>query len=248
MSAVPDTAKSTPPYVPFPTFKTFIDQISDTVVPTKVDRHVLSGFSGTARRELIPALKYLGLIADDATTTHALKTLVEAKKTGKTEWQHALRERLDGSYKDILPQINLENGTIGEVTAAFKAVGCESGVADKSIRFLLRALQDAGVVVSPHITKRRSGNGQASKKPRPKKSVTPPEEAAKDTPPKAPPLIVHKNDGREPLPAGFERLPIPGRPGAYIQYPTDLEETDCQLFEASILTLRVFLKAKGGSP
>lgn len=239
--------RPTPPYVAFPTFKGFIDKLRDSVVPTQIDNTVLDKYSGTAKLALKPALKFLGLIEEDHTSTDRLRRLVKARQAGDQEWYLALRELLEQTYGDIVAGVDLKHGTVGNLETVFKdRAGVDGSVRQKAIRFYLYALQDAGVEVSPHMKGRRGGAG-GTRKPR---KARKPKDATSPTPPTPPaPGSSPDHDRRqrqdEP-PEGHERLAVPGYPDTFIQYPVDLSDQVLGLLKAHIATLDFFVQVQSG--
>ena len=66
----------TPPYTSYRTFRTFIDDLREHGVPSRIDRSVLTRFSGVVGSQLMHALRFLGLIEDDGRPTPRLRELV----------------------------------------------------------------------------------------------------------------------------------------------------------------------------
>ena len=58
-------SSGTPPYTSYRTFKTFIEDLHEHGVPSRVDRSVLTRFSGVVGTQLMHALRFLGLIEDE---------------------------------------------------------------------------------------------------------------------------------------------------------------------------------------
>ncbi len=102
-----DPAKTarTPPYTSYRTFKTFIEDLRDEGVPSRIDRSVLTRFSGVVGAQLTHALRFLGLIDDDGRPTGRLRELVKAQEAGR--WPEALRDLLRQDYAPIFA-IDLE--------------------------------------------------------------------------------------------------------------------------------------------
>jgi hypothetical protein len=246
-----EDAKTAPPYAAFATFRTFIDKMTDSVVPTSVDRNVLASFSGSSRLALVPGLKFLGLLeGDDNKTTDRLRTLVEARTGGEGPWKAELHSLLQDAYRDIIAGVDLERGTASDLETAFKQnARVEGSVQKKAIRFFLYGLKEAGVTVSPHMTGRRVGGSVSNgRKPRRRKPAVPdkPHDAAGAA-------GVITGGGPQPRqrhgpPEGYDRLPILGREDAFIQYPVPLTESDCEVIAGAVNYLRVLLKVqeKGG--
>ena len=68
----------TPPYTSYRTFRTFIDDLHEHGIPSRIDRSVLTRFSGVVGTQLMHALRFLGLIEDDGRPTQHLRELVSA--------------------------------------------------------------------------------------------------------------------------------------------------------------------------
>jgi hypothetical protein len=125
--------------------------------------------SGTARSQLISALKFLGLIEPDGTTQDSLKKLADAYNTDK--WKSTLSGFLGISYKRVITDLNLLDATPAMLRERFKSNGgVDGGTVDSALRFYLSGLKEAEVPFSEHlvirqrapkgsgaITRRRSG-------------------------------------------------------------------------------------------
>lgn len=236
-----DTNFPTPPYVPYQTFKTFIINLDQSgVVPTKIDRRVLSTFSGSAQAALIPGLKFLGLIDDEAATTERLKRLVAARAQGDDAWKQDLKELLSSCFGEIIGDLDLSSGTYGELVEAFRTrAGTSASVVTKNVRFYLQAMEDAGWTYSPHMKAKRSpssstgGNRQPRKRTRtPRRPETPTDGSAGAGTP------GRERTGHGRLPEGFARQDIPTIEGAYIVYPVAMSESQFKLFEAALQFMR----------
>ena len=81
----------TAPYTSYRTFRTFIEDLSEHGLPSRIDRSVLTRFSGVVGTQLMHALRFLGLIEDDGRATPRLKDLVKAH--GAPSWPERLLER-----------------------------------------------------------------------------------------------------------------------------------------------------------
>ena len=227
---------ATPPYVSYGVFRSTIEQLADSTVPTgPLDRRVLDGMSGADYGALISGLRFLGFVDDDRKATPEYRSLVQASQDAQ-RFNAQLLETLTDKYKPIVGKMDLQHGTITELEAAFKNYGVSQGqMLTKTVRFFVKALQACGVSVSPHITK-----------PKPK---TPRILASKNgdksraNPASSSPASV-QHPPTPTLPKGFERLPIPGLADAFIQYPANLTEAHCQLFDAMIGVLRTYVKAR----
>lgn len=227
------------PYMSYGIFEKSIETLAETTVPTgPLDRRVFSGFSGNDYSALISGLRFLGLIDGERKATQAYRDLVQSW-ADKPKFKEAVVNLISTRYRPIIGDVNLRQGTGAELEKAFR----ESGVASsqmqlKTIRFFLKALTDNGFALSPHITARKPrGAVSATRKngnSRTRIQSKPPQSNSADS------------MATEEVPSGFERLPIPGMPNSFIQYPVNLSEGQCQIMEAMVGVLRKSVEARTG--
>jgi hypothetical protein len=220
-------SSGTPPYTSYRTFKTFIEDLHEHGVPSRIDRSVLTRFSGVVGTQLMHALRFLGLIEDDGRPTERLKALVKAH--GSREWPQQFLELLRHEYAPMFA-IDLESATPSHFNEAFrKAFPAADAVVQKCVTFFLYAANDAGVRISGRVLKGR--------KPR---SLTPRRKPAK-------PVFAHlpTNDfeagsaPQAPLP------PIEGKtPSEMLLAHLDLNEMDDEQ-QAAVWTLLKYFKVRG---
>jgi hypothetical protein len=231
------SSKVPPPYMSFGVFKSTIETLAETIVPSgPLDRRVLHGLSGADYGALMSGLHFLALVDDERRATEKYRALVQASKDSEKFKELFLVILLD-KYGPIIGKLNLKHGTIAELEKAFKDYGVGAGqMLTKSIRFFLKAMTEAGVTPGPHMTV--------------SKSRTPSTAAKKNTLERA---RARSKPQREELhgeevtpPSGFERLPLPGVPNSFIQYPVNLTEAHCQILEGMVGVLRTSVKARTG--
>lgn len=229
--------KSPAPYMSYGVFTRTIDALSSTTVPTgPLDRRVLHELSGADYGSLMSGLRFLGLIDDENRATAEFRNLVVARKDTE-KFKTQLLGVITPKYMPIVGKLDLKQGTLAELEAAFKKAGVASGqMLTKTIRFFLKAYTECGFPFSPHITE-----------PKPRAR------SAKRTKPKKPTVAHHPkgiSDGtgksEDDTPTGFERLPLPGMPNSFIQYPANLTDAQCAVFEAMVGVLRTGIKARTG--
>jgi len=140
------------PYIAFSTLKTFIAPLKQHIVPTRIERSLLSNISGTVQGQLMTALRFLRLIDFEDRPTDNLKALVG--DFGKeTEWKDTLKIVLENAYPEMF-RLPLESISPQEFNDAFKAAyPCEGGTLRKSVTFFINAAREAGVGISPFLTK-----------------------------------------------------------------------------------------------
>jgi Family of unknown function (DUF5343) len=217
-------SSGTPPYTSYRTFKTFIEDLHEHGVPSRVDRSVLTRFSGIVGTQLMHALRFLGLVEDDGRPTERLKELVKAHATGR--WPETLLETLGQEYAPMFA-IDLATATPSHFNEAFRrSFPAADAVVQKCVTFFLYAANDAGVKISSRVLKGR--------KPR---SLTPRRKPAK--PAFAHPPIREFDDAPSPLP------PLEGRkPSEMLLAHLDPNEMD-EAQQAAIWTLLKYFKARG---
>lgn len=197
------------PYVSYPTFKTFIRHLKDTVVTEKIDSSMMpQNFSGSARAAVTTALKSLGLIDDKNNTTNKLKELVTAFDSAA--WPTKIKECVLSTYSDITQNIDLESATRKQVEQIFEDASPQ--MKDKYIRFFLSANKDAGVEYSPHLKIRRRSKKKRIEKLTPKRAASgkqkniPQGEKPKDE--KTPPDMFDQPIPIEPIDRCYIRVPL----------------------------------------
>ncbi|HEY1454579.1 MAG TPA: DUF5343 domain-containing protein [Roseiarcus sp.] len=152
----------TAPYTSYRTFKTFIEDLGEHGVPSRIDRSVLTRFSGVVGTQLMHALRFLGLIDDEGRPTQRLREFVIAH--GGAEWPETLSQALEQAYAPIFA-IDLETATPSHFSAAFrKAFPAADAVVQKCVTFFLYAAADAGLKVSARILKGRKPRSVAPRR------------------------------------------------------------------------------------
>ena len=217
----------TPPYTSYRTFKTFIEDLHEHGVPSRIDRSVLTRFSGVVGSQLMHALRFLGLIEDDGRPTPRLKALMKAHDAG--HWAATLLEVLRHNYAPMFA-IDLETATPSHFNEAFrKAFPAADAVVQKCVTFFLYAANDAGVKISGRVLKGRKPRSLTPRrKPsRPPFSAPPPREA--ETPP-APRPALALGDGAKPSELLLMHLD-----------PNEMDDAQ----QAAVWTLLKYFKARG---
>ena len=222
-------SSGTPPYTSYRTFKTFIEDLHEHGVPSRIDRSVLTRFSGVVGTQLMHALRFLGLIEDDGRPTQRLKELMKAHGAG--HWPEKFLELLRQEYAPMFA-IDLETATPSHFNEAFrKAFPAADAVVQKCVTFFLYAANDAGVKISGRVLKGR--------KPR---SLTPRRKPAR-------PAFAHppirEFEAAPPQPQARLRPRIEGKkPSEILLTHLDPNEMDDEQ-QAAVWTLLKYFKARG---
>jgi hypothetical protein len=223
-------SSGTPPYTSYRTFKTFIEDLHEHGVPSRIDRSVLTRFSGVVGSQLMHALRFLGLIEDDGRPTQRLKELIKAQGAG--HWPAKLLELLRQEYAPMFA-IDLETATPSHFNETFRrAFPAADAVVQKCVTFFLYAANDAGVKVSGRVLKGR--------KPR---SLTPRRKPAR--PAFAHPPIKELEAGSPPPPPqSAPPLSDSRKPSEILLLHLDPNEMDDEQ-QAAVWTLLKYFKSRG---
>lgn len=154
--------KHLPPYVSYRTFHNFIERLQQRI-PSRIDRSywgdILSGSTGT---QLMAALRFLGLIDANGKPTELLEPLVMARGEPRAK---LLRELTTIAYDFVVNSpLDLESATYAQLGELFSnTFQMTDDVSRKCVKFFIAMSGDAGVPLSPFITKRtratHSGTG-----------------------------------------------------------------------------------------
>jgi hypothetical protein len=221
-------SSGTPPYTSYRTFKTFIEDLHEHGVPSRIDRSVLTRFSGVVGTQLMHALRFLGLIDDDGCPAERLKALVKVHGTGG--WSEKLLELLGHEYAPMFA-IDLETATPSHFNEAFRrAFPAADAVVQKCVTFFLYAANDAGVKISGRVLKGR--------KPR---SLTPHRKPAKPASARSP---IKAFEAGPPQPQPVTSRAEGKTPSEMLLTHLDPNEMDDEQ-QAAVWTLLKYFKARG---
>jgi len=162
--------KHLPPYVSYRTFYNFIERLQQRM-PSRIDRsywgELLSGSNGT---QLMAALHFLYLIDINGKLMEMLKRLVEARGEQRTRILHDIA---DDAYGFVLKSsLDLESATYSQLVEVFhNTFQLTDDVSRKCVKFFIAIAGDAGLKISPFITRRtRSARTNTGTKVSAKKS------------------------------------------------------------------------------
>jgi hypothetical protein len=154
--------KHLPPYVSYRTFHNFIEQLQQRM-PSRIDRSywgdILSGSTGI---QLMAALRFLGLIDANGKPAERLKPLVSARGEPRTQF---LRDITYDAFGFVLKSsLDLESATYSQLEEVFhNTFQLTDDVSRKCVKFFIAMAGDAGMTLSPFITRRtrssHSGTG-----------------------------------------------------------------------------------------
>ena len=161
-----EKSKVSPPYTSFQSFKTLLGNLKEHGVPSRIDRSVLTNFSGAVGSQLITAFRFLKLINADNQPSEKLHGLVEALDT--PSFKGELEGVIRNAYGPIF-SIDLETATPGLFGEHFKKTfGGADAVISKCMTFFLNAAQEADILVSPRILSKTKPRAKTTKRKKPK--------------------------------------------------------------------------------
>lgn len=236
--------KLLPAYVSYKTFLAFVDDLKATAVPSHIDRSIMTKMSGGTQGQLLASLRFLNLIDDEDVVQPELRELVGSRGQ-KDKWNASLSKVLRAAYPTVFDSVDVETATGQTLTEAFRKTGLDGATLQKSYRYFVLALEDAGVKISPHIKRGGPKAPPRRKKPRGNGEVAdlglvsgdghdrPPDNDIVKLPP------ANNYDGVHPMIAGLvQSLPEPG------SAMTERKRTDFEATFGMVLKLAYKVAAK----
>lgn len=153
--------KHLPPYVSYRTFHNFMQQLQQRM-PSRIDRSywgdILSGSTGT---QLMAALHFLNLVDVNGKPMERLRAFVVARGDQRTQ---LLNEIASEAFDFVLKSsIELESATYSQLQEVFhNTFQLTDDVSRKCVKFFIAMSNDAGMTISPFITKRTRSNRPAA--------------------------------------------------------------------------------------
>jgi len=137
--------------MPYKTFGTFLDHLRAIGTPSHIDKSVMTSLSGGMQSWLKAALRYMKLINGDDTPTAALEQLANAQGDDR---KALMRELFAKTYAFLNGKVDLTKTTPVKLREAIVAEGGQGETVEKIITFMVAMAKDAGVSISPLLTKR----------------------------------------------------------------------------------------------
>ena len=211
------TRASAPPYIPYLTFRNFIEWLESDGIPLRFDRTAWSKkYSGSTGPQLLNGLRFLNLLQGEV-PTGVLERVVEAKGEDRKE---LLRGLFHEAY-DAIRFKDLPRATPGMLREWITTYGIDGDTVRKAESFFINAAKDLDIPISSGLKKlARNRPAQGSTRtPRPPTREKPgrqPREGSAPPDPPAPPVPPGGDDKAEAqaslmLWGLFKRLPAPGK-------------------------------------
>ena len=158
--AVP-VEKAIPPYAPYRSFRNFIESLKQGI-PARIDRSVMSSFSGALQSQLTTTMRYLGLTRESGHPTDLLPKLVNSEGPERVKVMYDILVR---SYPFLFVGFDLKTATPRMLEEQFSDTGASGGTLDKCTNFFLAAAKDAGIETSHHFKSQRGPRIQRRQRP-----------------------------------------------------------------------------------
>ncbi|MGD0795443.1 MAG: DUF5343 domain-containing protein [Dehalococcoidales bacterium] len=193
--------KHLPPYVSYRTFHNFIDRLQQQGTPQRIDRSYWSSIlSGSTGPQLMAAMRFLGLVDANDKPTERLKLLVPAD--GEKRIQLIRGVATEAFSFVIKSNLDLSSATYAQLEECFHSnFNLTDDVRRKCVKFFIAMAGDAGIHVSPHITRHtRAAHGSSGTRNSARKTV--PNTTQYPLMPQGKPVPQGKK-----VPQGMEHLP-----------------------------------------
>jgi len=153
--------KHLPPYVSYRTFCNFLDGLQQRM-PSRIDRSYWGDmYSGSNGTQLMAALRFLKLIDANGKPTDQLRLLAAVRGEQRAP---TLRKIINESFDFVLHgPLDLEHATYAQLEEVFhNAFQITEDVSRKCLKFFIAMASDAGMPLSPFITKKTRGTHPSS--------------------------------------------------------------------------------------
>ena len=165
--------KYSPPYISSRSFYHLLELLQENV-PGRIDRSYLDTmFSGSASTQVMAAMRFLNLVDDGNKPTHHLRLLVDSRGDERTK---RLKDVCTNSFGIVFNNnsLDLQTATYAQLEELFQVhFGVDGDVRRKCIKFFTSLATDAGISLSPHITKKVRTSHSNSTARAPVKRVAP---------------------------------------------------------------------------
>ena len=152
--------KRSPPYVSYRSFLTLLEELQRGL-PARLDRSYWGDkFSGSTGTQLMSALRFLNLIDPGGIPTGQLKELIVTRGAPRAE---ILRKISQQSFTFLTSNtFESEKATYAQLEEVFnEEYQVDRDVARKCIKFFIELANDAGLPLSPFITKKSKSSRSA---------------------------------------------------------------------------------------
>ena len=145
----PETKTAKPPYLSFTTLTNFLNGFKESGIPTRIDKSIMPGQSGSTQSYILSALEFFDLMdAKSGTPKDDLEKLVTAEGDAqKAKWK-ALFLR---AYEPVINGLDLQRATAGQLLENFKQYNYGGDTLRKCHVFFVAVADAAGVTLANHL-------------------------------------------------------------------------------------------------
>jgi hypothetical protein len=159
----------TPPYLPFSSFLTALDQLAQAM-PNVITKEVFPSHSGLLQGQVISALKFFDLVAENGIPKgDRLERLASEKEIHQRRAN--LRTLLKSSYAEII-KLDLPKVTPSQLDDAFGKYGVSGDTKKKAKTFFVKAAKFAELNLSPLLIRKGRGPLSSRKRRSPSQSLS----------------------------------------------------------------------------
>ena len=146
-------AKATPPYIPWATLISSLDNLhthANIRPPGRFDKSLWETQAGSVQGQLILAYRFLGFIDSNNKVLAPLPHVADATPEKRKE---LLRKIVEDKYATVLSK-GLETISSGQLKQAFEAFGVSGSTLDRAMRFFIKACQELGIPISKRVSEK----------------------------------------------------------------------------------------------
>src|SRR5262245_2186039 len=129
------TSGPLPPYTAFQSIKTLSRDLKEHGIPTRIDRSVMTNFSGAVGNQILTALKFLKLTDDENKPTEKMRALVASYDT--EDWPAHVASTIREAYAPLF-KLDLDSASPAQFMEHFrKTYPSKDEVLRKCVTFFL---------------------------------------------------------------------------------------------------------------
>lgn len=182
----------TPPYIPWKTNCTVLEDFKTNGLPPRIDNSVLRRFSGGMGSQIKSAYRSMGLMDEQGRPTPHLDAMV--KSYGTDGFGEQVRAMIARTYP-FLSKIDLMTATPSMFADAFKdGTSAKEDVLRKCRTFFLQAAPVAGIEIGPRIANATFPRAPSAARKAAKSARKVEEQYASSLPPPPPPPATTESD------------------------------------------------------
>jgi hypothetical protein len=150
-------------YVSWQTMKSALEQLSQGVPPSRIDRSVFPGLAWGVQSQLFAGMKFLGLTGSEGEATPLLNELVSGDEQNRKK---KLKEIIERSYAGLIA-LDLTKTTPAQLLEKIGELYNVSGdTRGKAVRFFLSAAEYVGIPLNNLLTGKKTNGATSTRRRR----------------------------------------------------------------------------------